>query len=134
MTAMRAVLAAVVLSLSTSAQACGVCTEDKVAATYDHAIAAHAASRGRTMVFGEVRGHFDARRLKTAATRVKGLDPASLRTSTNPATLSFALDRRRLSVPEAVARLQAMVPAGTQLVILHRQNGSASLRAAPATR
>ena len=91
MRAMHLALAAAALAPFTSAQACGACAEDKVAATYDHAIASRAASQGRTMVFCEVRGPFDARRLKAAAMRIDGIDPASLRTSANPATVSFAL-------------------------------------------
>ena len=44
--------------------ACGVCDEDKVAATYDHAVVRRANLQGRVMVFCEVRGPLDARRLQ----------------------------------------------------------------------
>jgi len=123
MKAMRLVLAAVALAPFASAQACGACAEDKVAATYDHAIASRAASQGRTMVFCEVRGPFDARRLKAAAARIDGIDPASLRTSANPATVSFALDSRKVSTPTALKRLQAAVPSGTQLLVVRLPGG-----------
>ena len=129
MRAMHLALAAAALAPFTSAQACGACAEDKVAATYDHAIASRAASQGRTMVFCEVRGPFDARRLKAAAMRIDGIDPASLRTSANPATVSFALDSRRLSTPAAVKRLQAAVPAGTQVRVVQLPGGNAGSNA-----
>ena len=125
MKAMRLVLAAVALAPFASAQACGACAEDKVAATYDHAIASRAASQGRTMVFCEVRGPFDARRLKAAAARIDGIDPGSLRTSANPATVSFALDSRKVSTPTALKRLQASVPAGTQLRVVQLPGSNA---------
>ena len=135
MKAMHVALAAVAMvALVSSAHACGVCAEDKVAATYDHAIASRAASQGRTMVFCDVRGPFDARRLKAAATRIAGVDPASLRTSTNPATLSFALDRRKLSAQAAVKRLQALVPAGTQLAIVQVHDADPVVRTGSASR
>jgi hypothetical protein len=52
-----------------------------------------------------------------------------LRSSANPATLSFALDSRRESPQAAVHALQATVPPRTQLVIVRLQGGpSAPLR------
>lgn len=108
-------------------RACGVCDEDKVAATYDHAVVERAASKGRVVVFCEVRGPLDARRLRAAARRVKGIDPASVRTSAQPAALSFALDGGRRSPQAAVDALQALAPHGTQLALL-RVQGVASPR------
>jgi hypothetical protein len=126
---MHLALAVAALAPFTPAQACGACAEDKVAATYDHAIASRAAAQGRTMVFCEVRGPFDAKRLKAAATRIDGLDPASVRTSANPATVSFSLDSRKVSIPSAVKRLQATVPAGTQLLVVELPGRKAGLTA-----
>ena len=110
------------------ANACGVCDEDKVAATYDHAVVRRAASQGRVMVFCEVRGPLDSRRLKTVAGRVKGLDATSLRTSAAPATLSFALDPTRQSAQAAVSALQALAPPGTQLTIVRMQGDATAPR------
>jgi len=101
--------------------ACGVCNEDKVAATYDHEVVRRANLQGRVMVFCEVRGALDFRRLKAAATSIGGIDVASLRTSTNPSTVSFALDGRRQSPQAAVNALQAMAPGGTEWVIVQVQ-------------
>lgn len=108
------------------AQACGVCNEDKVAATYDHAVVRRANLQGRVMVFCEVRGALDARRLKAVASRISGIDVASVRTSANPATVSFALDGRRQSPQTAVNALQAMGPRGTELVIMQVQGNPAA--------
>jgi len=109
------------------AGACGVCDEDKVAATYDHAVVTRATSTGRVVVFYEVRGVVDAKRLRAAARRVKGIDVASLRTSTEPAALSFALKSARQPPEAAVSALQALAPRGTQLVIVRLQGNGLSI-------
>ena len=127
MTATHIALAVASLLAFSPVQACGVCNEDKVAATYDHAIVRRATLQGRVMVFCEVRGTFDSRQLKAAASRITGIDAVSLRTSTNPATVSFALDSRRQSAQTAVNALQATAPRGTELVIVQVQ-GSATAR------
>ena len=114
----RLALAAAALLTFSSVQACGVCNEDKIAATYDHAVVRRANLQGRVIVVCEVRGALDSRWLKTAASRLKGVDPASLRISANPATLSFALDSRQQSPQAAVDALQAMAGGGTQVVVV----------------
>jgi len=106
--------------------ACGVCNEDKVAATYDHEVVRRANLLGGVMVFCEVRGALDFRRLKAAASHIGGIDVASLRMSTNPSTVSFALDGRRQSPQTAVNALQAMGPRGTELVIMQVQGNPAA--------
>jgi hypothetical protein len=126
-TATHIALAVASLLAFSPVQACGVCNEDKVAATYDHAVVRRATLQGRVVVFCEVRGTFDSRQLKAAASRITGIDAVSLRTSTNPATVSFALDSRRQSAQTAVNALQATAPRGTELVIVQVQ-GSATAR------
>ena len=37
--------------------ACGVCAEDKMAATYDHAVVQRAAAQKRLVVYCDVQGH-----------------------------------------------------------------------------
>ena len=100
------------------AQACGVCIEDKVAATYDHAVVQRAAAKGKAMVFCEVNGGLDARRIRNAAREVRGLDISSLRLSQQPAALSFALDTAQQSPQAAVRAMQHAAPAGTRLSIV----------------
>ena len=113
--------AAAAFVAATPARACGVCDEDKVAATYDHAVVERATSTGRVVVFCAVRGPLDARRLRAAARRVRGLELATLRTSAQPAALSFALDGARQSPQAAVSALQAFAPRGTRLAIVRVQ-------------
>ena len=113
--------AVAIIVAAAPAVACGTCAEDKVAATYDHAVVERAMSTGRVVVFCEVRGVLDAKRLRAAARRVKGIDVASLRTSTEPAALSFVLRSARQPPEAAVSALQALAPRGTQLVIVHLQ-------------
>jgi hypothetical protein len=89
--------------------ACGVCLEDKVAATYDHALVQRALSRGRVVVYAEPRTAVDERRLKSfaaAAARARGVDAATVKTSAAPATVSFVLDPRRADPKATSAALQ----------------------------
>jgi hypothetical protein len=100
------------------AWACGVCVEDKVAATYDYAVVQRALARGQVVVYCEVSGRADAAQLRHAAVKVPALDAASLRISAEPAALSFALDTARQSPKAAVAALQHALPAGTHVHII----------------
>jgi hypothetical protein len=116
---LRAALVAVLGSMLCSASlACGACAEDKVAATYDHAVVRQAAARGDVMVFCEVRGPVDASRLKKAALKVPGVRPRSVRMSAQPAALSFAVDPTMQSAHGAVERMQRAAGPGTRLAIV----------------
>ena len=87
---------------------CGICLEDKVAATYDHALVQRALARDQVVVFAEPRTPLDPARLKAAASaaaRVPGVDASSVRTSTAPASVSFVLDTRRTKPRAAVAAI-----------------------------
>jgi len=91
------------------ALACGVCLEDKVAATYDHALVQRALERHRVVVFAEPRTSVDANRLKAyaaAAARAPGVDAATVRTSSAPASVSFVLDPRRADPKSTLAMLR----------------------------
>lgn len=72
--------------------ACGVCDEDKIAATYDHAVVHRAAADGEVMVYCEISGSLDAERVKAVLARVPGIRLDSVRIAAWPAALSFALD------------------------------------------
>ena len=92
-----------------AAQACGVCVEDKVAATYDHAIVMRAIGRGQVVVFASAEGYAlgadVALAMTTAALRVRGIDRASVRSTAAPLALSFALDTSMRSPEEALAAI-----------------------------
>lgn len=93
-----------------AAWACGVCVEDKVAATYDYAVVQRALSHGQVVVYCEVSGRAAEARLRAAAAKVPGLDRDSVRVSAEPAALSFALDTSKRSPAAAAAALQHAVP------------------------
>ena len=89
--------------------ACGICLEDKVAATYDYALVQHALREGRVVVFAEPRAPVDAKRLKAfaaAAARAPGVDAKTVKTSASPTSVSFVLDPRRASARGTLAALQ----------------------------
>jgi hypothetical protein len=89
--------------------ACGVCMEDKVAATYDHALVERALAQQRVVVFAEPRAPVDERRLKAfaaAARRAPGVDAGTVKTSAAPASVSFVLDPKRADAKKTVATLQ----------------------------
>ena len=101
--------------LSALALACGVCIEDKVAATYDHAVVMRATARHQIMVFGEIEGAVDVqaamKRIARSARQVRGIDRRSVRTSVSPPAFSFALDPAAQAADSAVAELQKHVRA-----------------------
>ena len=92
--------------------ACGVCIEDRVAATYDHAIITAAIAKRQQVVFvgidGPVAASTIGTRIAAAARRVPGLKPGTLRTSGAPLAFSFALDESQ-KPDAAVAGFQAAV-------------------------
>jgi len=90
------------------AMACGICLEDKVAATYDYALVQRALAQQRVVVFAEPRSAVDERRLKAfaaAAARAPGVESATVKTSAAPASVSFVLDPRRADAKKTVAAL-----------------------------
>ena len=91
------------------AMACGVCLEDKVAATYDHALVQRALAQHRVVVFAEPRASLDAKALKAVAAkaaRARGVDAATVKTSASPASVSFVLDPKRADARKTLAALQ----------------------------
>lgn len=99
------------------AQACGVCVEDKVAATYDHAVVQRASARGQVVVFCEIVGPVDAARIRQAARNVRGLDSGSLRVSEVPAAISFVIDAKQ-SPQAAAGALQQGLARGIEVKVL----------------
>ena len=114
------IAAAVVLAIAASqAQACGACDEDKVAVTYDHAVVRRAVAAKQVVVFCSVQGPmYELARAQRIARRTPGLDAASVRTSSQPPTLSYAVDHHKRSVERATSALQRGAPAGTRLSVV----------------
>jgi len=115
------IAAALVAIAPAASLACGACVEDKIAATYDHAVVERAAASGDVMVFCEVTGPLDAQHLKQAMRRVHGVRPQSVRVSTQPRAMSFAVDRKASSPQDAVGAAQRSLPPGTRLAIVRLQ-------------
>jgi hypothetical protein len=91
-----AIAAALAATAPATGLACGACDEDKIAATYDHAVIDSAIARHRQVVFVAIDGPVDARRIRArivaAAAKVPGVRAETLRTSLAPLAFSFALD------------------------------------------
>ena len=90
---MRAALVALLFGWST-AQACGYCVEDKIAAVYDHAVVSRATAAGHHVVFLHVDGAATRPALEQAAIAA-GADRGSVRVSADLLTVSFAFDPKR---------------------------------------
>jgi len=117
----RRLLAAAPLLLVPAAPAawgCGVCVEDKVAATYDYAVLQRAAAAGHLVVYCGIDGPADAARLRAAAARVGGIDRGSVRVAAEPAAVSFALDPAQQSPQAAAAALQRALPGRLRIAVL----------------
>jgi hypothetical protein len=108
---MRSVLAVCALVLGSSSFACGICIDDKVASSYDHAVVAQAKQRGHEAFFA-----IEGPLVRSAATRgavlrairaANGVQGASARVSLENAALSFAYDPARTTHAAVGAALDA---------------------------
>ena len=101
-----ALMGALAATAPATGLACGACDEDKVAATYDHAVVDAAIGRHRQVVFVAIDGPVDVQRigarLAAAAAKVRGVQAATLRTSQAPPAFSFVLDATQ--TPEAAVQ------------------------------
>jgi hypothetical protein len=102
---MRAALTVAGLLLSLQAFACGYCVEDKIAATYDHAVITRALANGQHVVFFHVDGAPVSRAVLEQAAGGRGIEKGSVRISPDVLTLALAFDPRRLSLVELNAAL-----------------------------
>ena len=87
-------LLALVVSAPVQALACGVCIDDKVAATYDHAVVVAAAKKKEVVVFTAIEGRGDAAKLVgvavQAARRAPGVESGTVRSALHRAQASTA--------------------------------------------
>jgi hypothetical protein len=126
------------------AHACGVCLEDKMAATYDAGVIARAGERGHAVAFVALSGAGlplaagPARELRRRLEGVAGVDPGSVRVSAEHAAASFAFDpvRRTLGglLREAAPRLAVLRLSADSLRVLvgPRARSAVSRAASPA--
>jgi uncharacterized protein (DUF2236 family) len=106
------VAAMIAAASSPASLACGACDEDKVAATYDHAVVERAMTTHRQVIFVAIDGPVNAaqinRRVAAAAFKVRGVATGTLRTSLSPTAFSFVLDGKQ-SPEVAVSDFQKAV-------------------------
>jgi hypothetical protein len=78
------------------ALACGLCDEDKVAATYDARVVRQANARRHPLLFAALEGPVSGgpaeleNRLRSALGRAPGVDPGTVRVSMDPPAISCA--------------------------------------------
>jgi hypothetical protein len=110
------------------ALACGVCVEDKIAAVYDHAAVHQAIAAKRTVVFFAIDGKLVSdertrRAIAAAARAAPGVDPASVRVSTELASLALAFDARRANLAAVEKSLDARLSTlGLSLLTMQVRN------------
>lgn len=119
----RAAACALLLAAGAQALACGVCAEDKIAATYDHASVSEALARGRVVVYAQLQGASDLPRVRQAVARLRGVDERQIRLSAAPSALSFVLDPRQQSPQAALLAIQAGLPRGARVALLRVDGG-----------
>jgi hypothetical protein len=105
------------------AAACGVCIEDKMAATYDHAVITSAFHHGHAVVFAEM---LDApsyakgqeRKIIQAIEATPGVDRGSVRVSLNPAAISFAFDDRKVEAQNVFDTATSSLKSGVRFTLI----------------
>jgi hypothetical protein len=88
-----------------SAQACGYCVEDKIAAVYDHHVVSQALAARHPVVFMHVEGPATRQALEQAAAAA-GADRGSVRVSADRLTVSFAFDPKRAGLGPVHAAME----------------------------
>ena len=116
-----------------TALACGYCVEDKIAATYDHAVVTHALAQKHHVAFFHVEGSLPAgeagkRQLERAASGTLGIDAGTVRVSADNLTVSFAFDPRRAPLAGVQARLEKKLGGKASLMPLRVMEHPADLK------
>jgi hypothetical protein len=117
------ILIAMVMILGAStAQACGACVEDRVAATYDHTIIQAAIARHQQVVFVALDGTIDVKKVNTriaaAAPKVRGVVAGTLRTSAAPPAFSFGLDANQSPELAVASFRKILADSGARLTMV----------------
>ena len=115
------------------ASACGYCVEDKIAATYDHAVVTGALARRHHVAFFHVEGSLPAgepgrRLLERAASGTLGVDAGSVRVSADNLTLSFAFDPARSPLAGVQSRVEKKLAGKASLMPLRVMERAADLK------
>jgi hypothetical protein len=124
MKATALVLAAWAAGVTVPAAACGYCVEDKVAAAYDHAVAARARARGHELVYVALEfaqpitaNTEDA--VRRAVERMPFVDRGSVRVARDAVSLSLAFDPSRMPAGKVLAQIdRSLLPLGATVTLL----------------
>ena len=113
---LRKTLALVLLTAGQAAVACGYCVEDKIAATYDHAVVTRALGLSHHIAFFHIDGPLapgngTRRTLEAAAESTAGVDKGSVRVSVESLTISLAFDPQRTSLAKVHGALERKLAA-----------------------
>jgi hypothetical protein len=115
------------------ALACGYCVEDKIAATYDHAVVTSALAKHHHVVFFHVEGSLPAgeagrRLLERAAAGTLGVDAGTVRVSADNLTLSFAFDPVHAPLVGVQGRVEKKLAGKASLMPLRVMERAADLK------
>jgi len=124
---MRIALLLTGMIFQTASLACGYCVEDKIAATYDHAVVTAALAAKHHVVFFHVDGAAAPRKLLAAADAAGG-DRGTARVSPDGLTLSLAFDPRRVTLPALQSGVEKRA-AGVSLLPMRLMDRPADLKA-----
>lgn len=108
---MNRVIGVSLLVFASQAFPCGVCIDDKVASSYDHAVVTQAKQRGHEVAFFAIDGSLpvrdDVRSAVLRAVKVTpGVQRGTARVSLENAALSFAYDPRRAEQSLIVSEIE----------------------------
>lgn len=107
------------LALPLTAAACGVCIEDKVAATYDFEVIGKATKNDHQVLFFDIAGPLalapqNRQAIADAVAKIQGVERGSVRVSLEPAAMSMVVDGKRIAAAEMQRRIEQKL-AGQQL-------------------
>src|SRR5690348_12137140 len=109
---MRTLIGCALLAASLPVMACGYCVEDKIAATYDHALVTKALARRHHVVFLHVDGPAPSREmLERAVYAAPAVDRGSVRIAGDLLTVSFAYDPSRATLGATQSRIDKALAA-----------------------
>jgi hypothetical protein len=123
------IAAMMTMTVPTAAHACGACVEDKVAATYDHAVIHAAIAKHRQVVFVAVDGAVDAKKIgaqiAAAAPTIHGIVAGTLRTSVAPPAFSFGIEAAENPARAVAGFRRALADSGVRLTMVRIMRGGA---------
>ena len=113
---------------------CGVCVEDKVAATYDYRVTENAARQGHGVAYAEIAGPLAGAAETVAAIqqvveRTHGVIPGSVRLSAAPPAVSFVWDLAHFDLDPVLSAINSQLePQQLRLSLLRRWNAKAGMK------